>query len=113
MHPLVMVMIALFVPLFLFMFLVGPFYAGLCVAIYLYFNGVTVDDVMQYAFDVDYVMGIHEGFYNSLMEQMDAGTINWSEFVLPIYGPTIAGALLSIYAIYKFISYLRNVFRLV
>ncbi len=113
MHPFVMVLVAVFVPLFLFALLVGPFYVGLCAAIYFYFNGVTIDDVMQYAFDIDYVMGIHEGFYNSLMEQMDAGAINWEAFVLPIYGPTILGALLSIYAIYKFISYLRNVFRLV
>lgn len=113
MHPALMFFIALIVPAFLFVLLVGPFYVGLCAALYFYFNGVTVDDVMEYAFNIDYVTGIHEGFYNSLMEQVSEGTINWSEFVLPIYGPTILGALISLWGTYKFISYLRNVFRLV
>jgi len=113
MNPVIMVLIALFVPLFLFSFLVGPFYIGLCAAIYFYYNGVTFDDVMEYAFNIDYVTGIHDGFYNNLMEQFSAGTVDWTGYVLPIYGPTILGALLSIYFTYKFISYLRNVFRLV
>ena len=113
MHPFVMVIIALFVPLFLFLLIVGPFYMGLCAAIYFYYNGVTVDDVMEYALDVNYVTGIHEGFFNSFMEQITTDAIGWTTFVLPVYAPVLLGALISFWATYKFISYLRNIFRLV
>lgn len=105
MNPLIMIVLALFLPLFFFALLFGPFYLGMCSSLYFYYD---MSNFSEYLFEMDYVMGIHQGFWEFLFDP--ESSVSFTGFILPVYLPVLIGTALSLYLTYKMVSYIRNIF---
>ena len=103
----VILMIALILPTFFFVLMVGPVYIGLCASLYFFYK---MDDFATYIYDPNYVLGVHEGLYDFGMEKGFFYDIEG--FTIPVYGPVFAGIIVGLILSYIFISYIRNIFRI-
>lgn len=105
MHPFVIFMLALGLPALFFLLLIGPVYGGICAALYVYYG----ETVQEYFYDPSYMIDLYGAVY--AYWQQNAALLGFNAFVLPVFGPPLAGALLGLFWCYLFIRYVRNIFR--
>ena len=104
MHPLLLFFLAIALPVTITLILVTPLYLGVFVALYLQY----AEKVWPIFFDFGRVLDSYGKLYD--FHTQNAAAMHFTEHTLPIFGPPIAGLLLTIVLIYMFGKYVANIF---
>ncbi|MBN66715.1 MAG: hypothetical protein CMM94_04005 [Rickettsiales bacterium] len=106
MHPLLLFLLALVIPTITVVLILAPTYIGILVATYLKYG----DKIMPYKYDMFRIIDVWvrlKDFYFANSDKLD-----FVDHALPIFGPPVVGVLLTIFLVYKFVTYVINIFRL-
>ncbi len=96
--------LAISLPLLFLLVIISPVYIGLCTALVWYYGS----DMLDYIYDPSYMVSVYEGLYAYWGENGE--TLNFMDFELVVFGPMLAGILLSLLLFYVLIKYIHNIF---
>ncbi len=106
MHPLLLFFLGILLPVVITTILVAPIYIGMFASLYLKYG----DQVMALFFHFLTVIDTYGKLYSYWATH--SAQLSFEEYSLPILGPPIIGILLTIFLIWRFTSYVMNIFRL-
>ncbi len=106
MDPIFMFVIALGLPGFFFLLLMGPAYGGLCASMYLFYG----EKIKPFFYDPPFMFDLYETVYNYWRTNHEL--LGWMDFIMPVFGPFFIGCLLGVYWCYLFIKYVKSMFRI-
>ncbi len=101
-----MFLLALMLPVLFCMLLLGPAYAGVCVALYFYYG----EEMQDHFYDPAYMIDLYGVVYYYWEE--NHAMLNFADFVLPVFGPFVVGVLLGMYWCFLFVRYVKNIFHI-
>ena len=103
MNPPLIIAIVIMLPLVFFTILCGPVYAGICGGLYFYYGS----EIMEYATNVSYMLDAYRGLY---LFWAEGGEVGFSDFLLPVFGPLVAGIFIAFGLFYMMACYIRSIF---
>lgn len=106
MHPFLIFILALGLPVMFFLLLLGPFYAGICAALYVYYG----EQIQEYFYDPAYMIDLYGAVYNYW--QQNKALLGFTDFILPVFGPLLVGVLLGLFWCHLFIRYIKSIFHI-
>ncbi len=104
MHPFLILGLLIGVPLLFILVMFGPVYAGICGAAYFYYG----PEMQAYFYHPAYMIELYESMVD--VWQTSEVPLGFSDFILPVFGPLLAGCLVGCWLFYLLIRYIRNIF---
>ena len=111
MHPFVLLLLAIFTPFVLLAVLLVPVYAGLFGAAYIiYMPASGAHPLAERLTDLFYIVDVYTHLFTYWTQH--SGGVSFVNYTLPVIGLPLAGGLIALYATYKLVRKLVNVFHL-
>ncbi len=111
MRPILLFPIAILTPFLLTAVLLLPAYAGILGAAYIvYLPESGVHPLADKLTDVFYILDVYGKLFDYCSQNI--GTVGFVEYTLPIAGLPLLGILIALYASFRFVRAMLNIFRL-
>ena len=106
MHPLLLILIALSLPIIILFLMFLPLYVSIFSALYVQYG----DQILPLKFSVFKILAAYQAMFDYWQQNQDK--LDFIDYTLPTIGLPLLGGISTLYITYKFVQYVRNIFRL-